>query len=125
MGARMRVTTVLLLSTLVAAPALAAGFDFPTQSAKALAMGGTFVAQANDPTTIYYNPGGLGLLAKKKGASLGLTGPRPWADWVPWSAPCSGPAGLSMLPTSSSGARARDSFAPPRPPPSWSRAACA
>lgn len=73
MHARMRVTTVLLLSTLVAAPALAAGFDFPTQSAKALAMGGTFVAQANDPTAIYYNPGGLGLLAKKKGASLGLT----------------------------------------------------
>ena len=36
-------------------------------------MGGTFVAQANDPTAIYYNPGGLGLLKKKKGASLGVT----------------------------------------------------
>lgn len=69
----MRLPTAVLLSTLVAAPALAAGFDFPTQSAKALAMGGAFVAQANDPTAIYYNPGGLGLLAKKKGASLGLT----------------------------------------------------
>ena len=73
MMARMRATTALLLSTLVAVPALAAGFDFPTQSAKALAMGGTFVAQANDPTAVYYNPGGLGLLAKKKGASLGVT----------------------------------------------------
>ncbi|HEV7237948.1 MAG TPA: outer membrane protein transport protein [Thermoanaerobaculia bacterium] len=69
----MRATTAVLLSILVAAPALAAGFDFPTQSAKALAMGGTFVAQANDPTAVYYNPGGLGLLAKKKGASLGVT----------------------------------------------------
>jgi long-chain fatty acid transport protein len=69
----MRVTSAVLLSTLVVAPAFAAGFEFPTQSAKALAMGGTFVAQANDPTAIYYNPGGLGLLAKKKGASLGLT----------------------------------------------------
>ncbi len=69
----MRVTTVLLSTLVVAAPAFAAGFEFPTQSAKALAMGGTFVAQANDPTAIYYNPGGLGLLAKKKGASLGVT----------------------------------------------------
>src|SRR5688572_1059437 len=73
MLARMRVTTAVLLSIFVAAPALAAGFDFPTQSAKALAMGGVFVAQANDPTAVYYNPGGLGLLAKKKGASLGVT----------------------------------------------------
>jgi long-chain fatty acid transport protein len=69
----MRVLTAVLAATFVAAPLLAAGFEFPTQSAKALAMGGTFVAQANDPTTAYYNPGGLGLLAKKKGASVGAT----------------------------------------------------
>jgi long-chain fatty acid transport protein len=73
MPARMRVTSAVLLSTLVAAPLFAAGFDLPTQSAKALAMGGAFVAQANDPTAIYYNPGGLGLLKKKKSASLGAT----------------------------------------------------
>lgn len=78
MRARMRVTTALLLSTLllsasIATPILAAGFEFPAQSAKALAMGGVFVAQANDPTAIYYNPGGLGLLAKKKSASVGAT----------------------------------------------------
>ena len=70
----MRVTNAILLATLgVAAPLFAAGFEFPTQSAKALAMGGTFVAQANDPTAVYYNPGGLGLLAKKKAASVGAT----------------------------------------------------
>src|SRR5215212_3041954 len=69
----MRVTTAVFLTAFVAAPVFAAGFEFPTQSAKALAMGGAFVAQANDPTAVYYNPGGLGLLAKKKGASVGAT----------------------------------------------------
>lgn len=69
----MRAISIAVLTSLLAAPASAAGFEFPTQSAKALAMGGTFVAQANDPTAIYYNPGGLGLLAKKKGASVGAT----------------------------------------------------
>lgn len=69
----MRVLTALLLTALAATSSFAAGFEFPTQSAKALGMGGAFVAQANDPTAVYYNPGGLGLLPKKKAASVGAT----------------------------------------------------
>jgi long-chain fatty acid transport protein len=71
MQPRMRALSAALLSSILAASALAQAFEFPTQSAKALALGGAFVAQANDPTAIYYNPGGLGLLQKKKGASVG------------------------------------------------------
>lgn len=69
----MRSPAIALAATLLATPLLAGGFEFPTQSAKALALGGTFVAQANDPTAVYYNPGGLGLLKKKKGTSVGAT----------------------------------------------------
>jgi long-chain fatty acid transport protein len=46
--------------------ACAAGFSFSEQGAKATGMAGAFVAQADDLSAIYYNPGGLGLLAKKK-----------------------------------------------------------
>jgi long-chain fatty acid transport protein len=69
----MRAYSVAVLASLLTTSAFAGGFEFPTQSAKALAMGGTFVAQANDATAVYYNPGGLGLLAKKKGTSVGAT----------------------------------------------------
>ena len=69
----MRAITTAFLTSLVAFSAFAQAWEFPSPSAKALAMGGTFVAQANDPTAVYYNPGGLALLPKKKGASVGVT----------------------------------------------------
>lgn len=53
------------------------GFDLFAQGAKAAGMAGAFVAQADDPTAIYYNPGGLGLKppppAKPKKAAVGVT----------------------------------------------------
>jgi long-chain fatty acid transport protein len=48
------------------APAGASGFSLSGQGVKALGMGGAFTAQANDPTAVYYNPGGLALLEKGK-----------------------------------------------------------
>lgn len=47
-------------------PAGASGFSLSGQGIKALGMGGAFTALANDPTAVYYNPGGLGLLDKGK-----------------------------------------------------------
>jgi long-chain fatty acid transport protein len=62
----------------LAAPAVAGGgFELFSQGAKAAGMAGAFVAQADDPTAIYYNPGGLGLKppppAKPKKAAVGLS----------------------------------------------------
>jgi len=39
--------------------AMANGFAINEQGSKALGMGGAFVAQADDPTAIYYNPAGI------------------------------------------------------------------
>lgn len=38
---------------------LGSGFAIPEQGPKANAMGGAFVAQADDPTALYYNPAGI------------------------------------------------------------------
>lgn len=65
------VATVLFL-LLGARSATAAGFEHSIQGGKAAGMGGAFVAQASDPTAIFYNPGGLALLEKKKAVSGGL-----------------------------------------------------
>lgn len=48
----------------------AAGFEVSAQGAKAAGMAGAFAAQADDPTALFYNPGGLALTAKK--VSVGL-----------------------------------------------------
>jgi long-chain fatty acid transport protein len=44
---------------LVPGLAFASGFAINEQGAKAVAMGGAFVAQADDPTAVYYNPAGI------------------------------------------------------------------
>jgi long-chain fatty acid transport protein len=54
----------LALST--AAPALPAGFAGPEPGIKAMGLAGAFTAQANDPTAIFFNPGGLALFKKGK-----------------------------------------------------------
>ncbi|RJQ58292.1 MAG: hypothetical protein C4530_10770 [Desulfobacteraceae bacterium] len=41
------------------AAVFAGGFAINEQSAKALGMGGAFVAQADDPTAVFYNPAGI------------------------------------------------------------------
>lgn len=60
------------VSVIAPAPASAAGFDFFGQGGKASGMAGAFVAQADDPSAIFYNPGGLGLLPKKKRKAVQL-----------------------------------------------------
>ncbi len=58
---------------LVAPPAVAEGFAFFDQGAKATGLAGAFAAQADDASALFYNPGGLALLKKKKAGALGLT----------------------------------------------------
>src|ERR1051326_1166501 len=51
---------LLSLSVLLASgSAFASGFALPEQGAKAVGMGGAFVATADDPSAIYYNVAGL------------------------------------------------------------------
>jgi long-chain fatty acid transport protein len=56
----------------VTAEAGAAGFHVHEQGAKAMAMANAFVAQADDPSAIFFNPAGLGFLEGTQ-FSLGLT----------------------------------------------------
>jgi long-chain fatty acid transport protein len=56
-------TTLVLLA---AAPGESAGLEGPETGIKAMGMAGAFTAQANDPTAIFYNPGGLALFKKGK-----------------------------------------------------------
>ena len=53
--------TCLGVLSLVLVPGLAFGngFAINEQDAKAVAMGGAFVAQADDPSAVYYNPAGI------------------------------------------------------------------
>jgi long-chain fatty acid transport protein len=63
--------SLLSLLGLAALPAHGAGFAFFDQGGKASGMAGAFTAQASDPSAIVYNPGGLGLLKKKKSVTAG------------------------------------------------------
>lgn len=60
------------LAAITSLPLHAAGFAFVDQGAKAAGMAGAFTAQASDASAIVYNPGGLGLLKKKKSVSAGM-----------------------------------------------------
>jgi long-chain fatty acid transport protein len=50
---------VLLVLLLPVSAAFAGGFQLNEHGTKAMAMGGAFAAQANDPSAIYFNPAGL------------------------------------------------------------------
>jgi long-chain fatty acid transport protein len=56
---------VAVMGVLAAGPAFAAGFAIPEQGAKATGMANAFVAQADDPSAIYYNAGGLAFLDQR------------------------------------------------------------
>jgi long-chain fatty acid transport protein len=61
---------VITVCLAVAAPLGASGFVID-QTARATGVAGAYVAQTNDPTAVFYNPGALGILTKKKGVAIG------------------------------------------------------
>jgi long-chain fatty acid transport protein len=63
---------LVVLSAASAAPGYAAGFGIFEQGAKAGGMADAFTAQADDPSLLFYNVGGLGLV-NKSDFSIGLT----------------------------------------------------
>jgi long-chain fatty acid transport protein len=63
---------VVTLVTLAAAPLHAAGFSIFEQGSKATGMAGAFTAQADDPSLLFYNAGGLAFV-EKTGVSGGAT----------------------------------------------------
>ncbi len=64
----------LLLLTLAPAPAGASGFALFEQGARAMGMAGAFAAQADDPSALFYNPGGLAFVKKKTSLGLAVSG---------------------------------------------------
>ena len=76
---RGRVLRALLALPLLALPvsALASGFSIESQGARAMGFAGAYVAQAADPSAIYYNAAGIGFLKGKQlyvgGAFAGLS----------------------------------------------------
>ena len=55
----LRFTLTLALTCLAAASAFGSGFLIPEQGAKASSMAGAFVATADDPSAIFFNPAGI------------------------------------------------------------------
>jgi len=76
------VATWFWVLSLVLLPGLAfgSGFAINEQDAKAVAMGGAFVAQADDPAAVYYNPAGIVQLDGTQ-VSLGLSLISPHTDF--------------------------------------------
>ncbi len=62
----------LAMATMTAPPAYAAGFSIYEQSAKATGMGDAVIAQSDDPSVIFFNPGGMAFFSKAAG-SVGAT----------------------------------------------------
>ena len=58
---------VLVAALLASDVALAGGMEYPDNATRALVRGGAFVARADDPSALYYNPAGL---AKVRGTQL-------------------------------------------------------
>jgi long-chain fatty acid transport protein len=60
----LRALGAVVLGGLIAQPMLAAGFGLFEQGAKAQGMAGAFTAQADDPSLLFHNAGGLGFVTK-------------------------------------------------------------
>jgi long-chain fatty acid transport protein len=54
-----RLIGIIVLSALVVGVMFAGGYQLNEQNARAVGMGGAFVATASDPSAIYFNPAGL------------------------------------------------------------------
>lgn len=66
----LRVLSLVVLGS--AAPVLGAGFSIFEQGTKAMGMAGAFTAQADDPSAMFHNVGGLAFFDEQK-FSLGFT----------------------------------------------------
>jgi long-chain fatty acid transport protein len=55
-----------ILAALTAGSALAAGFGIFEQGTKAMGMAGAFTAQADDPSALFHNAGGLAFVTKRE-----------------------------------------------------------
>jgi long-chain fatty acid transport protein len=64
--------TVAALGALAAIPLHAAGFSIFEHGAKAMGMAGAFTAQADDPSLLFHNAGGLAFVTERQ-VSTGLT----------------------------------------------------
>jgi long-chain fatty acid transport protein len=67
-----RALSIVALAALAAGPVHGAGFSIFEQGSKAMGMAGAFTAQADDPSMLFYNAGGLAFV-DKTGFSLGAT----------------------------------------------------
>ncbi|MBW2186420.1 MAG: outer membrane protein transport protein, partial [Deltaproteobacteria bacterium] len=67
-----RLTVVVLMVLLVPTIVFGAGFHIREQGAKAMGMANAFVAQADDPSAIFYNPAGIAFQSGTQ-VSLGVT----------------------------------------------------
>ena len=65
-GVVVKALGVAVLGVAVAAPMYAAGFSIFEQGTKAMGMGGAFTAQADDPSALFYNAGGLAFVEKQE-----------------------------------------------------------
>jgi long-chain fatty acid transport protein len=69
---RRRALSIAALGVLAAAPMYAAGFGIFEQGTKAMGMAGAFTAQADDPSLLFHNAGGLAFVERHELAA-GLT----------------------------------------------------
>src|SRR6185295_6042968 len=61
-----RALAVVALAVLAAAPIHAAGFSIFEQGTKAMGMAGAFTAQADDPSLLFHNAGGLAFVTERQ-----------------------------------------------------------
>jgi long-chain fatty acid transport protein len=72
-GKAVAVAAITLIGALVStAPIYAAGFSIFEQGAKAMGMAGAFTAQADDPSLLFHNAGGLAFVEERQ-VSTGVT----------------------------------------------------
>ncbi|PYJ82656.1 MAG: hypothetical protein DME22_18010 [Verrucomicrobia bacterium] len=70
LGCRLFIFLALIELSIRSSPLCALGFRIPNQDAEATARGNAFVATANNPSALYYNPAGITLL-EGQNAQLG------------------------------------------------------
>lgn len=90
-------------SLLAAIPANAAGFGIFEQGTKAMGMAGAFTAQADDPSALFHNVGGIAFQDEERSISAGVTlislGDSEFTGAAPFPGPTATGEGASNLAT--------------------------